>query len=615
MNINQQNSPPQPTPIQWTWIAQRQPETDGKGTSIWKCGFIAPDGGEVRVTFHQVGDVSGQPEPAQGGMPPAPDAFAPPGQPNTDQTSDATFYVTFFSNRSPEFFMKWDISLSHEDSLTIWITITHCIIDFVQKAKPGNLILDDLSNGKLKMILRSISMDTVAANPEYEIEQTQKHHYRTFFQVKKTGTQSAFGNSIAGNKNIEGDTQPPNQASPIASTGGASQVQAQARQQMGDEGSAKPEQQPISHANAVAAEPQKPSDEPQGNEKQEDPNNPAFQSADETPIKQSATSKRGLTVEIGKDYSIAVKDKSGNAIDRYRAKGPMDILRWLQEKGYGANHMKIVDQEQPGNGKPQGTTAANQAESFIIEEEMPEHIWAHHNGKAFVSKAYHFHASPAHANWFHGKSIPTSGEKFDKVKRGYIHVHHPSKTLHVRGYTGDAADTPHWTPKDVIEKFKEQNPKTKDYTVKDVNAPYMKESFVVTGNAVMMHSKIEAKEAAKMNAIINAVSVRLVEGEGVEFVFESDKDMNFKKALVELAMARVYESTRHPMWKTPWSHGFEFHEATPTHEIYKHPQSGHEIHLNRDSQNWKYKGNKHSAKGESQDSLIDHLKKFPYYED
>ena len=409
-------------PIQWTWIAQRQQETSGKGTSIWKCGFIAPDGSECRVTFHQVGDVAGQQAQIQG-APPAPDAFAPPGQPNTDQTSDATFYVTFFNNRSPEFFMKWDISLSHEDSLAVWVTITHCIIDFVQKAKPGNLILDDLSNGKLKMILRSLAMDVVAANNEYEIEQTQKHHYRTFFQIKKTGTQSAFGNSVAGNKNIEGDTNPPNQPSPV--TGGASQVQAQARQ-TGDEGSAKPEQQPISHANAVAAEPQQPSDEPQGEEKPEPEEKPAFQSASPIPIKQSPSPKRGLTIEIGKDYSIAVKDKEGNAIDRYRAKGPMDILRWLNEKGYGANRMKIVDKEQPGNGKELAPDQTSQTESFVV-----------------------------------------------------------------------------------------------------------------IGNTVMMHSKIEAKDAAKMNQIVNAASVRLVDKGAVEFIFDSNRDMSFKKALVELAAKRT----------------------------------------------------------------------------
>src|ERR1035437_3761601 len=106
MDNNQQNvtgnQPPTPTPIQWTWIAQRQP-SDGKATSIWKPGFIAPDGAEVRITFHQVGDVAGQQaqvqqsqqaqasQQMQMGMPPSSDPtnFAPPGQPNTDQTNDA----------------------------------------------------------------------------------------------------------------------------------------------------------------------------------------------------------------------------------------------------------------------------------------------------------------------------------------------------------------------------------------------------------------------------------------------------------------------------------------------------------------------------------------------
>ena len=125
MDINRQPEPAQPQihPVQWTWIVQRQ-ETDGKAASIWKFGFIAPDGAEVRVTFHQVGDdpnqdpsTPPQPDPMTG-MPPMPaqDAFAPAGQPQTDQTNDSKFYVTFFSNRHPEFFMRWDTSLSHEDS-------------------------------------------------------------------------------------------------------------------------------------------------------------------------------------------------------------------------------------------------------------------------------------------------------------------------------------------------------------------------------------------------------------------------------------------------------------------------------------------------------------------
>src|SRR5271157_4353812 len=85
-----------PIPLQWSWIAQRQ-ANDGKSSSVWKLGFMAPDGAEVRVTFHQVGDVEGQQaekeqekqadaaQQMQMGMPPATDpaAFAPSGQPNT----------------------------------------------------------------------------------------------------------------------------------------------------------------------------------------------------------------------------------------------------------------------------------------------------------------------------------------------------------------------------------------------------------------------------------------------------------------------------------------------------------------------------------------------------
>lgn len=48
----------------------------------------------------------------------------------------------------------------------------------------------------------------------------------------------------------------------------------------------------------------------------------------------------------------------------------------------------------------------------------------------------------------------------------------------------------------------------------------------------------------------------------------------------------------------------------PKHEIYKHPESGHEIHLNRDSDEWEYKGGKKSAKGSGPSSLVDHLKNF-----
>ena len=458
MDINQQNQQQPvvqpPIPIQWTWIAQRQATPDGKGSSVWKLGFIAPDGAEVRVSFHQVGDVAGQQaqkqqeqqaqaaQSMQMGMPPPPDptSFAPNGQPQTDQTQDGTFYVTFFSNRHPEFFMKWDISLDYEDSLAVWITITHGIIDFIRKAQPANLILDDLSNGKLKMILRSVAMDVAAANPGYELEQTQKHHYRSFYQVKKAGTQSAFDQTVAGNKNIEGDTHAPTQATPIAGgdkpvpvTGGQAMVQAQTQQQSNDQQGA--DATPPSPEAGDAK-----SQEPTGNAAPEADDNPAFPSADGIPIKQTAPEKKGLTVEIGKDYSIAVKDKSGNAVDRYRAKNPADIMRWLHDKGYGANRMKIVDKEQPSGNR----------------ELSPEK------------------ESPDQSNNFPGGNLSTQTE-----------------------------------------------------------------SFVVVGNSVLMKTTtVQASEAAMMNSIVNASSVRLVD-EGVEFVFATDKDMHFKKALVELAAQRI----------------------------------------------------------------------------
>lgn len=444
-DLNQQTTPaPQaPIPLEWSWIVQRQ-QTDDKAASIWKFGFMAPDGAEVRVTFHQVGDVEGQQAAAQQekqgavqqqmqmGMPPTSDpaSFAPAGQPNSDNTQDATFYVTFFSSRHPEFFMKWDTSLSHEDSLTVWVTITHGIVDFMRKAKPGNLILDDLANGKLKMVLRSVAMDIVASNPEYEIEQTQKHHYRTFFQVKKTGTQGAFQQQVAGSP-AEADNEPVGQPSPITGgAGGAAQVQAQAQQQVNDPN-------PVNNT-PLSPEEDAPADKV-NKDKTDDPEIPQpaqFSSIDTIPIKKTAVQQKGLTVEIGKDYSIAVKDKNGNAVDRYRAKGPADIFRWINEKGYGASRMKIVDVEQLSGNR----------------ELAPERSENHPEDK------------------------PQSSA--------------------------------------------------------------VREQFSVNGNAIKMLSKIEAKQAAMMNCIINAPSVRLVD-EGVEFVFETDRDMNFKKALVELAANKV----------------------------------------------------------------------------
>jgi hypothetical protein len=447
-DINQQTTPaPQaPIPLEWSWIVQRQ-QTDDKAASIWKFGFMAPDGAEVRVTFHQVGDVEGQQAAAQQqkqsaaqqqmqmGMPPTSDpaSFAPAGQPNSDNTQDATFYVTFFSSRHPEFFMKWDTSLSHEDSLTVWVTITHGIVDFVRKAKPGNIILDDLANGKLKMVLRSVAMDIVASNPEYEIEQTQKHHYRTFFQVKKTGTQGAFQQQVAGSP-AEADNEPQSQPSPVTGgAGGAAQVQAQAQQQANDPNPVNnTPPSPEEEAPADKANKDKTDDPETPQPGQDGDNNKAqFSSMDNIPIKKTAVQQKGLTVEIGKDYSIAVKDKDGNAINRYRGKNPADIFRWISDNGYGGNRMKIVDKEQPSGDR----------------ELAPERV----------------------------------KEKL------------------------------------VTSKF---------------------ENFVVTGKAILMHSKIEANQAAMMNLIVNAPSVRLVD-EGVEFAFETDRDMPFKKALVELAAKKT----------------------------------------------------------------------------
>ena len=457
-DINQQTAAPTvqpPIPIQWSWIAQRQ-ETGGKGSSIWKLGFMAPDGAEVRVTFHQVGDVAGQQaatqekdqaaaqQSMQMGMPPQSDPadFAPAGQPDSDQTQDATFYVTFLSSRHPEQFMRWDTSLSHEDSLTVWVTITHGIVDFVRKAKPANVILDDLSNGKLKMVLRSVAMDIVASNPEYEIEQTQKHHYRTFFQVKKTGMQSAFGQDVAGTP-AEGDNAAPGQPSPVT-TGGAAQVQAQAQQQVNDPNPLKnmpPSPEEGNETGGVDDVNDDKTQDPTAKQPSGEPGEQTaqFASNDEIPIKQTTMPKRGLTIEIGKDYSIAVKDKDGNAVDRYRGKGPIDVLRWITDKGYGGNKMKIVDAEQP------------------------------------------------------------SGDRELAPERSENHPEDKTQSSAIR------------------------------------------EQFSVKGNAITVLTKIEPKQAAMINLIVNASSVRLVD-EGVEFSFETDRDMNFKKALVELAVQKTHSA-------------------------------------------------------------------------
>ena len=471
MDMNQQPDQvrDQPTkPLEWTWIAQRQ-ESDGEANSIWKFGFIAPDGAEVRVTFHEVGDGNGQtpPDPtahamdmdptpgtaAQApGQPPqaAPDqsqtpmapqqqeapggpGFAAAGQPIVDQTHDASFYVTFFSNRHPEFFMKWDTSLSHEDSLMTWVTITHGIVDFVRKAKPANIILDDLSNGKLKMVLRSVAMDVATANPEYELQQTQKHHYRSFFEIKKKAIGSAFANEIAGG-NSEGETEQPPTSADMQQQGGGQGGQVQPMQQGDPQTNQGGEQNQGGDKGGDPTTPQ-PQDDPA--------DNPAFSASSPVPIKQTPPKVKGLTLEIGKDYSVALKDNEGNALDRYRGKSPSDILRWINAKNYGNNRMVIVDQEQLSG---QAASKAAQNPSLDAPPEAAEH-------------------------------------------KGEMPV----------------------------------------------------ENFQVTGRTVRVNGTVDAKQAALMNFIINAEAVRCT-NEAVEFDFFSDKDMNFKRALVELAYQRTITS-------------------------------------------------------------------------
>lgn len=466
MDINRlpDPAPQQPIqPIQWTWIVQRQETPDAKADSIWKFGFIAPDGAECRVTFHQVQhgdpgalDQAGQSadvDPSMQTPPPtaAPDSsdgpgFAPPGQPNTDNTQDSIYYVTFFSNRAPDFFMKWDISLSHEDSLVTWVTITHGIMDFVRKAKPANVILDDLSNGKLKMILRSVAMDVAAANPEYSLEQTQKHHYRSFFQIKKTGVQSAFQTAVQGTGR-EGETEQPGQSQ-----------KPQAPPQPGQEASQPPEQSNAFQTGDPHTKPQQtvPNDNDNG-ASSEGPappeQQPAFPSHEPAPIKQTPVQKKGLTIEIGMDdYSVAVKDKDGNAVDRYRAKGPADILRWLNKKGYAANRMIIVKREMPSRStKP----------------------------KIIITRT-------------------------------------PATDSTVKPVTGSALG---------------------------VQEEVVQESYMIEGTTIRMLKIVPAKQAALMNYIVNANEVKCT-NEAVEFVFGTDKDMNFKRALVELAFERTKDASQ-----------------------------------------------------------------------
>ena len=463
MDINRlpDPAPQQPIqPIQWTWIVQRQATPDTKANSIWKFGFIAPDASEVRVTFHEVkaGDpaaldqAQGAPDPANPAMgtpPPtqAPDpaaadpGFAPPGQPNTDSSGDSTYYVTFFSNRAPDYFMKWDTSLSHENSLITWVTITHGIMDFVRKAKPANVILDDLSNGKLKMVLRSVAMDVAASNPEYSLEQTQKHHYRSFFQIKKTGVQSAFQSAVQGTGR-EGETDQPGQSQ-----------KPQAPPQPGQEASQPPEQASAFQTGDPHTKPQQtvPNDNDNGASSEGPPApepNPTFPTHEPVPIKQSAPQRKGLTIEIGQnDYSVAVKDKEGNAIDRYRGKGPSDILRWLLDKGYGQNRMTIVNREMPSRS----------------------------------------------------------------IKPKIILARTPATDSTVKPVTGSALG---------------------------VQEEVVQESYVIEGTTIRMLKIVPAKQAALMNYIVNANEVKCT-NEAVEFVFGTDKDMNFKRALVELAYERT----------------------------------------------------------------------------
>jgi hypothetical protein len=437
-----------PQPIQWSWITQRQ-GTDGKASSIWKFGFVAPDGGEVRVTFHQIQN----PTPEQS-TPPAPDPnnpspmggaqgassqdVVPAGQPNPDQTNDGVFYVTFFCNRNPEHMMKWDVSLSHEDSLVVWLTITHGLVDFLRKAGPKNLVLDDLGNGKLKMVLRSVSMDVVATDPEYTLEITKKHEYRSFYQIKKGGSGSAFDQMVSGKDN-EGDTKGPQPVSPVA---GAEKAQpadnsqdAQGNDPSQDKNS-KPGDGVAPESNQSAGSPLSP----------ENPSEPKPIDEPKPPV-ETKTSK-GMTVEIGrKDYSVTVKDRMGNVVDRFRGKNPLDILRWINTKGYGSNKMKVVDQEQP---------------SGPIEKNR----------------------------------------------------------------------NPQPKPQDA-------NPEDKNKKDDDDDQDDMKnEQFVIDGKKIVVRSVFEAKRAAEMNTVINADRVRSTM-EAVEFEFSTDKDMNFKRALVELAFKQT----------------------------------------------------------------------------
>ena len=443
MDMNQQNPMPleaQPVqPLQWTWISQRQATPGAETASIWKFGFIAPDGGEVRVTLHQVGNDAAaqekkdQEKAAQAqqqmmmGMPPAPDpkAFAPEGQPHADVTEDATFYVTFFTNRHPESFSRWDVSLGHEESLAVWVTITHGIIDFIRKAKPANVILDDLGNGKLKMVLLSVAKDAVAGNPEYQIEQTKQHHYRSLFQIKKQGIPSPFQ---AANVPQQEPLQPL-QTAPDQKVSQGPLMPTDPTGKDAEQATA-PSEAPTPAPEAPAPNPPPQDVPPQGNPM--------------PPVKEiPPTSQQGLTVEIGQDYSVAVKDAEGNAIDRYRASGPADILRWIKDKGYASSRMVIVKNEMPS--------------------------------KAAQKKVM----------------VMTPGAASD---------------LNIKPVTGSALG--------------------------------VAEAFVVEGSSVRVNKTLSARDAARMNATVNALNVKST-NEAVVFQFETDRDMDFKRALVELAYNRI----------------------------------------------------------------------------
>lgn len=450
MDINQQVTPAPPPiqPIPWTWIVQRQP-TDGKADSIWKFGFIAPDGAEVRVTFHQIGtgagtdDTTPQADPMTGMPPmPAPDSFAPPGVPQTDQTQDSTFYVTFFSNRHPEYFMKWDTSISHEQSLATWITITHGIVDFVRKANPQTIILDDLANGKLKMVLRSVAMDVVGSNPEYALEQTQKHHYRSFFQIKKASGGTAF-QTVVQDRGHEGETVQPQIGVPPETQG---DPQTNAAMQPPEQSNAMQTPGASGMGDKSGDHTLVPPDKMPAIGKGTDEHPPAFPSANPAPIKQTASLTRGMTVEIGKDYSVAVKDKDGNAVDRYRGKNPADLLRWISDKGYSANRMVIVDREMPSKSVVQKVILAR---------------------------------------------TPATDSTVKPV-------------IGSTGVTQESVD----------------------------------QTYRIIENRVQMHKVVTAQEAAAMNTIINAEQI-ISEETDTYFVFETDRDMSFKKALVEIAFKRV----------------------------------------------------------------------------